>query len=85
MFAGPVDDVDEIPNEASIEEPVIEIAAYACCKQSLGNENNFTFGPAKEEERQVNHKRNDRHHHKLPLVAGGHSEGRAGIYSELEF
>jgi len=85
VTAWPVDNVDEIPNEAPVEEPVIEIAAYARCKQSQGNENNFTFGPGKEKDRQDNHNRSDRHHYKLPPVPCGHSEGSAGIFSELEF
>jgi len=39
VFSGPIDNVDEIPHEAVIEETVIKIAAYPRREQSKRNLN----------------------------------------------
>ena len=62
MPAGPIDDVDEIPHEAIVEEAVIKIAGYPCGKQSQRDVSDFTVGSCEQKHRNHDHQRHDQYH-----------------------
>ena len=49
MPVRPIDNVDEVPDSALVEEAVVEISADTGCKKSESNCHHFLFEPAEEE------------------------------------
>ena len=84
MPAGPIDDVDEIPHEAIVEEAVIKIAGYPCGKQSQRDVSDFTVGSCEQKHRNHDHQRHDRDSNEQPTLSRGYAEGRSGIYGQMQ-
>jgi len=56
----PIDNVDEVPDAALVEEAVVEISADTGCKKTKSDIHHFLFEPAEEEKSNNYHKSNGR-------------------------
>jgi hypothetical protein len=84
MPSGPIHDVNEIPHQAVVENPVVKIATDPRRKQGKGNLDDFAVPPGKQDHRKHHDKRRHRDRYKKETLPGGNSKRRAGISGQVQ-
>jgi hypothetical protein len=82
VFARPIDDVDEVPHAAIIEDSVPEISAYTGSKKRQRDVNNFCTCSAKKKECEYHYQCGYGDSKEQVIAACGYSEGGAIVFGQ---